>query len=133
MATLFGPVLDRRLADPHADRRRGSCYIISRIGTGLFLFNPLQTTRRSPTRPRIRAIAFCPGLMVSAISGAWAGVTLLGPAISPGPQPPRLDPLDRHTRLAATCYPDPRLRQSTNRRACSGAGIHVTFEAHTHC
>lgn len=59
------------------------CYIISRIGTGLFLFNLYNYTAVAyPTRMRSTAFAWTDGL---GHLGAWAGVTLLGPLYALGP------------------------------------------------
>ena len=59
------------------------CYIISRIGTGLFLFNLYNYTAVAyPTRIRATAFAWTDGL---GHLGAWAGVTLLGPLYELGP------------------------------------------------
>ena len=56
------------------------CYIISRIGTGLFLFNLYNYTAVAyPTRIRSVAFAWTDGL---GHLGAWGGVTLLGPLYS---------------------------------------------------
>ena len=53
------------------------CYIVSRIGTGLFLFNLYNYTAVAyPTRIRATAFAWTDGL---GHLGAWGGVTLLGP------------------------------------------------------
>jgi MFS family permease len=53
------------------------CYILSRIGTGLFLFNLYNYTAVAyPTRIRAVAFAWTDGL---GHLGAWGGVTLLGP------------------------------------------------------
>ena len=58
-------------------------YIISRIGTGLFLFNLYNYTAVAyPTRIRSKAFAWTDGL---GHLGAWAGVTLLGPLYAFGP------------------------------------------------
>jgi MFS family permease len=59
------------------------CYIISRIGTGLFLFNLYNYTAVAyPTRIRAVAFAWTDGL---GHLGAWGGVTLLGPLYALGP------------------------------------------------
>ena len=59
------------------------CYIISRIGTGLFLFNLYNYTAVAyPTRIRAVAFAWTDGL---GHLGAWGGVTLLGPLYLFGP------------------------------------------------
>lgn len=59
------------------------CYVISRIGTGLFLFNLYNYTAVAyPTRIRSVAFAWTDGL---GHLGAWAGVTLLGPLYVMGP------------------------------------------------
>jgi MFS family permease len=59
------------------------CYVISRIGTGLFLFNLYNYTAVAyPTRIRSIAFAWTDGL---GHLGAWAGVTLLGPLYQLGP------------------------------------------------
>jgi hypothetical protein len=59
------------------------CYIISRIGTGLYLFNLYNYTAVAyPTRIRALAFAGTDGLVHL---GAWAGVTLLGPLYVLGP------------------------------------------------
>ena len=59
------------------------CYIASRIGTGLFLFNLYNYTAVAfPTRIRSVAFAWTDGL---GHLGAWAGVTLLGPLYQWGP------------------------------------------------
>jgi putative MFS transporter len=59
------------------------CYIISRIGTGLFLFNLYNYTAVAyPTRIRASAFAWTDGL---GHLGAWGGVTLLGPLYLLGP------------------------------------------------
>ena len=58
-------------------------YAISRIGTGLWLFNLYNYTAVSyPTRIRSSAFAWTDGL---GHLGAWAGVTLLGPLYQLGP------------------------------------------------
>jgi len=58
-------------------------YIVSRIGTGLFLFNLYNYTAVAyPTRIRSKAFAWTDGL---GHLGAWAGVTLLGPLYAAGP------------------------------------------------
>ena len=58
-------------------------YIISRIGTGLFLFNLYNYTAVAyPTRIRAVAFAWTDGL---GHLGAWGGVTLLGPLYALGP------------------------------------------------
>ena len=60
-----------------------TCYIISRIGTGLFLFNLYNYTAVAyPTRIRSVAFAWTDGL---GHLGAWGGVTLLGPLYALGP------------------------------------------------
>ncbi len=60
-----------------------ACYIVSRIGTGLFLFNLYNYTAVAyPTRMRSKAFAWTDGL---GHLGAWAGVTLLGPIYALGP------------------------------------------------
>jgi len=59
------------------------CYVASRIGTGLFLFNLYNYTAVAyPTRIRSMAFAWTDGL---GHLGAWAGVTLLGPLYVLGP------------------------------------------------
>jgi len=59
------------------------CYMVSRIGTGLFLFNLYNYTAVAyPTRIRSKAFAWTDGL---GHLGAWAGVTLLGPLYAFGP------------------------------------------------
>jgi putative MFS transporter len=59
------------------------CYMVSRIGTGLFLFNLYNYTAVAyPTRIRSKAFAWTDGL---GHLGAWAGVTLLGPVYAFGP------------------------------------------------
>jgi MFS family permease len=59
------------------------CYIFSRIGTGLFLFNLYNYTAVAyPTRIRSVAFAWTDGL---GHLGAWGGVTLLGPLYALGP------------------------------------------------
>lgn len=59
------------------------CFIISRIGTGLFLFNLYNYTAVAyPTRVRATAFAWTDGL---GHLGAWGGVTLLGPLYQFGP------------------------------------------------
>ncbi|HVY17168.1 MAG TPA: MFS transporter [Rhodopila sp.] len=61
----------------------GAAYIVSRIGTGLFLFNLYNYTAVAyPTRIRSMAFAWTDGL---GHLGAWAGVTLLGPLYTLGP------------------------------------------------
>jgi putative MFS transporter len=58
-------------------------YAISRVGTGLWLFNLYNYTAVSyPTRIRSMAFAWTDGL---GHLGAWAGVTLLGPLYGWGP------------------------------------------------
>jgi len=58
-------------------------YVLSRIGTALFLFNLYNYTAVSfPTRIRAVAFAWTDGL---GHLGAWAGVTLLGPLYQLGP------------------------------------------------
>ena len=58
-------------------------YALSRVGTGLWLFNLYNYTAVSyPTRIRSMAFAWTDGL---GHLGAWAGVTLLGPLYSWGP------------------------------------------------
>ena len=59
------------------------CYVVSRVGTGLFLFNLYNYTAVAyPTRIRSKAFAWTDGL---GHMGAWAGVTLLGPLYALGP------------------------------------------------
>jgi MFS family permease len=59
------------------------CYVVARIGTGLFLFNLYNYTAVAyPTRIRSKAFAWTDGL---GHMGAWAGVTLLGPLYAFGP------------------------------------------------
>lgn len=59
------------------------CYVVGRIGTGLFLFNLYNYTAVAyPTRIRSKAFAWTDGL---GHLGAWAGVTLLGPLYAFGP------------------------------------------------
>ncbi|HEY1930971.1 MAG TPA: MFS transporter [Acetobacteraceae bacterium] len=59
------------------------CFIVSRIGTGLFLFNLYNYTAVAyPTRIRATAFAWTDGL---GHLGAWGGVTLLGPLYELGP------------------------------------------------
>jgi len=59
------------------------CFIVSRIGTGLFLFNLYNYTAVAyPTRIRSVAFAWTDGL---GHLGAWGGVTLLGPLYQLGP------------------------------------------------
>lgn len=59
------------------------CYIVSRIGTGLWLFNLYNYTAVAfPTRVRSMAFAWTDGL---GHLGGWAGVTLLGPLYVLGP------------------------------------------------
>jgi MFS family permease len=61
----------------------GACYIVSRIGTGLFLFNLYNYTAVAyPTRIRSKAFAWTDGL---GHLGAWGGITLLGPLYALGP------------------------------------------------
>jgi putative MFS transporter len=58
-------------------------YALSRVGTGLFLFNLYNYTAVAyPTRIRAVAFAWTDGL---GHLGAWAGVTLLGPLYQFGP------------------------------------------------
>jgi MFS family permease len=58
-------------------------YALSRVGTGLFLFNLYNYTAVAyPTRIRAVAFAWTDGL---GHLGAWAGVTLLGPLYQLGP------------------------------------------------
>ena len=58
-------------------------YALSRVGTGLFLFNLYNYTAVAyPTRIRSVAFAWTDGL---GHLGAWAGVTLLGPLYQFGP------------------------------------------------
>ena len=58
-------------------------YSLSRVGTGLFLFNLYNYTAVAyPTRMRAMAFAWTDGL---GHLGAWAGVTLLGPLYLVGP------------------------------------------------
>ncbi|WP_428489824.1 MFS transporter [Rhodopila sp.] len=60
-----------------------ACYVVSRIGTGLFLFNLYNYTAVAyPTRIRSKAFAWTDGL---GHLGAWAGVTSLGPLYALGP------------------------------------------------
>jgi MFS family permease len=60
-----------------------ACYVVSRIGTGLFLFNLYNYTAVAyPTRIRSKAFAWTDGL---GHMGAWAGVTMLGPLYAFGP------------------------------------------------
>jgi MFS family permease len=60
-----------------------ACYIVSRVGTGLFLFNLYNYTAVAyPTRIRSIAFAWTDGL---GHLGAWGGVTLLGPLYALGP------------------------------------------------
>jgi putative MFS transporter len=59
------------------------CFVISRVGTGLFLFNLYNYTAVAyPTRIRSVAFAWTDGL---GHLGAWGGVTLLGPLYQLGP------------------------------------------------
>lgn len=59
------------------------CYIVSRVGTGLFLFNLYNYTAVAyPTRIRATAFAWTDGL---GHLGAWTGVTMLGPLYQLGP------------------------------------------------
>jgi MFS family permease len=59
------------------------CYALSRVGTGLWLFNLYNYTAVAyPTRIRAVAFAWTDGL---GHLGAWAGVTLLGPLYQFGP------------------------------------------------
>ncbi|MEO9191761.1 MAG: MFS transporter [Acetobacteraceae bacterium] len=59
------------------------CYVISRIGTGLWLFNLYNYTAVAfPTRIRSMAFAWTDGI---GHLGGWAGVTLLGPLYILGP------------------------------------------------
>jgi putative MFS transporter len=59
------------------------CYAISRVGTGLYLFNLYNYTAVAyPTRIRSIAFAWTDGL---GHLGAWGGVTLLGPLYEWGP------------------------------------------------
>ncbi len=59
------------------------CYVLSRVGTGLWLFNLYNYTAVAfPTRIRAVAFAWTDGL---GHLGAWAGVTLLGPLYVLGP------------------------------------------------
>jgi hypothetical protein len=58
-------------------------YALSRVGTGLWLFNLYNYTAVSyPTRIRSVAFAWTDGL---GHLGAWGGVTLLGPLYGWGP------------------------------------------------
>ena len=58
-------------------------FVLSRIGTGLFLFNLYNYTAVAyPTRIRATAFAWTDGL---GHLGAWGGVTLLGPLYAWGP------------------------------------------------
>ena len=58
-------------------------YAISRVGTGLYLFNLYNYTAVAyPTRIRSIAFAWTDGL---GHLGAWGGVTLLGPLYDWGP------------------------------------------------
>jgi MFS family permease len=60
-----------------------ACYVVSRVGTGLWLFNLYNYTAVAfPTRIRAVAFAWTDGL---GHLGAWAGVTLLGPLYVLGP------------------------------------------------
>jgi putative MFS transporter len=59
------------------------CYVISRVGTGLWLFNLYNYTAVAfPTRVRSMAFAWTDGI---GHLGGWAGVTLLGPLYVLGP------------------------------------------------
>lgn len=59
------------------------CYVVSRIGTSLWLFNLYNYTAVAfPTRIRSMAFAWTDGI---GHLGAWAGVTLLGPLYILGP------------------------------------------------
>jgi hypothetical protein len=58
-------------------------YAVSRVGTGLYLFNLYNYTAVAyPTRIRSIAFAWTDGL---GHLGAWGGVTLLGPLYNWGP------------------------------------------------
>ena len=82
MATLFAACWLVAWAVPSLAVIAG-CYIISRIGTGLFLFNLYNYTAVAyPTRIRSVAFAWTDGL---GHLGAWGGVTLLGPLYALGP------------------------------------------------
>ncbi len=59
------------------------CYVVSRIGTGLYLFNLYNYTAVAyPTRIRAVAFAWTDGI---GHLGAWGGITLLGPLYAAGP------------------------------------------------
>ncbi len=59
------------------------CYIVSRVGTGLWLFNLYNYTAVAfATRMRSVAFAWTDGI---GHLGGWAGVTLLGPLYGLGP------------------------------------------------
>ena len=101
------------------------CYIFSRIGTGLFLFNLYNYTAVAyPTRIRSVAFAWTDGL---GHLGAWGGVTLLGPLYALGPNHLGwilwiVDP-----RRIAAGRADPHAgHQAVRSRA--GAGLHMTTE-----
>ena len=83
MATAVRGVLGGGLGGAERSRSSSVCYIISRIGTGLFLFNLYNYTAVAyPTRIRAVAFAWTDGL---GHLGAWGGVTLLGPLYALGP------------------------------------------------
>ena len=100
------------------------CFIISRIGTGLFLFNLYNYTAVAyPTRIRSIAFAWTDGL---GHLGAWGGVTSAGSAVSAWAEPPGLDSVDRRAWRSVAGLADPRLRHQAG--AC-GAGTGVAVAA----
>ncbi len=104
-------------------------YVVSRIGTGLFLFNLYNYTAVAyPTRIRSKAFAWTDGL---GHMGAWAGVTLLGPIYAFGPGPSGLDFVDHHSGCIAARGADP-VRRDPAGQGGAGADLELTPQRDRH-